>query len=41
MVLALDRRFESFSQGRGRITPQRVGEIWNIALRHGAALAPI
>lgn len=41
LVLALDHRFEPFSQGRGRITPQRVEEIWTIAQKHGVALAPV
>ena len=31
MVLALERRFEPFSQGRGFITPKRVQEIESIA----------
>lgn len=41
MVLALERRFESFSQGRGFITPGRVQEIESIAARHGVRLAPL
>ena len=40
MLLALDDRYEPFSQGRGCITPGRIDEIWRIALRHGFALAP-
>ena len=40
MALALERRFEPFSQGRGFITPQRVAEIETIAARHGIHLAP-
>jgi fatty aldehyde-generating acyl-ACP reductase len=40
MALALERRFEPFSQGRGRITPWRVAEIETIAARHGIRLAP-
>jgi fatty aldehyde-generating acyl-ACP reductase len=40
MALALERRFEPFSQGRGLITPQRVGEMEEIAARHGIFLAP-
>ena len=40
MVLALERRFEPFSQGRGFITPERVAEIEAIAERHGIVLAP-
>jgi fatty aldehyde-generating acyl-ACP reductase len=40
MALALERRFEPFSQGRGFITPERVAEIAAIAARHGIRLAP-
>ena len=40
MALALEGRFESFSKGRGLITPQRVEEIWSIARKHGIILAP-
>jgi fatty aldehyde-generating acyl-ACP reductase len=41
MALALERRFEPFSQGRGFITPERVEEIEAIAARHGIHLAPL
>lgn len=41
MALALEGRFESFSQGRGFITPNRVEEIETIAARHGIYLAPL
>jgi fatty aldehyde-generating acyl-ACP reductase len=41
MALALERRFEPFSQGRGFITPDRVQEMENIAARHGIYLAPL
>jgi hypothetical protein len=41
MALALERRFEPFSQGRGFITPERVEEIAAIAARHGIHLAPL
>jgi len=41
MALALERRFEPFSQGRGFITPERVEEIETIAERHGIYLAPL
>jgi len=41
MALALERRFEPFSQGRGCITPERVAEIEEIAGRHGILLAPL
>ncbi len=41
MALALEGRFEPFSQGRGSITPERVKEIETIAARHGIYLAPL
>ena len=41
IALALEKRFEPFSQGRGRIVPERVDEIWQIAQRHGIGLPPL
>ena len=41
ITLALEGRFEPFSQGRGFITPQRVQEIEMVAARHGIRLAPL
>ncbi len=41
MALALERRFEPFSQGRGSITPERVEEMETVAARHGIYLAPL
>jgi fatty aldehyde-generating acyl-ACP reductase len=41
MALALEGRFEPFSQGRGFITPERVEEMETIATRHGIYLAPL
>jgi fatty aldehyde-generating acyl-ACP reductase len=41
MALALERRFEPFSRGRGFITPHSVAEIEAIAARHGIYLAPL
>src|SRR5262249_30709913 len=41
MALALEGRFEPFSQGRGFITQERVEEIEAIAARHGIYLAPL
>jgi predicted amino acid dehydrogenase len=41
MALALEGRFEPFSQGRGSITQERVEEIETIAARHGIHLAPL
>jgi fatty aldehyde-generating acyl-ACP reductase len=40
MALALEERFEPFSQGRGFITPRRVDEVEKIAARQGIHLAP-
>jgi predicted amino acid dehydrogenase len=41
MTLALARRFEPFSRGRGFITPERVDEIETLAALHGIHLAPL
>jgi fatty aldehyde-generating acyl-ACP reductase len=41
MALALEHRYEPFSQGRGFITQERVAEMESIAARHGIALAPL
>ncbi|HUE55949.1 MAG TPA: hypothetical protein VMO76_08965 [Candidatus Udaeobacter sp.] len=41
MALALEGRFEPFSQGRGSITSERVEEMEAIAVRHGIYLAPL
>jgi predicted amino acid dehydrogenase len=41
VALALEGRFDSFSEGRGRITEAKLEEIWSIASRHGITLAPL
>jgi len=41
IALALEKRFEPFSQGRGLITPQRVEVMWRIAVKHGIGLPPL
>ncbi len=41
MALALEHRYEPFSQGRGFITQERVAEMETIADRHGIRLAPL
>ncbi len=41
MALALEGRYEPFSQGRGFITRERVEEIETVAARHGIYLAPL
>lgn len=41
IVLAMAGRYEPFSQGRGRITPARMEEIWSLAAGHGIELAPL
>jgi predicted amino acid dehydrogenase len=41
MILALARRYEPFSQGRGFITRERVEEIEALATLHGIHLAPL
>jgi predicted amino acid dehydrogenase len=40
-VLAMTGRFEAFSTGRGRITPDRVQEMWYMATACGMSLAPL
>jgi fatty aldehyde-generating acyl-ACP reductase len=40
-VLAMAGRFESFSTGRGRITPQRLDEMWRLAEMCGVSPAPL
>jgi predicted amino acid dehydrogenase/ribosome-associated toxin RatA of RatAB toxin-antitoxin module len=40
MVLALERRFENFSFGRGNITLEKIEEIKGMARKHGFSLAP-
>jgi fatty aldehyde-generating acyl-ACP reductase len=40
IALAMEHRYEPFSQGRGNITPERIEEIYAIAVRHGLVLAP-
>ncbi len=41
VVLAMAGRFEAFSTGRGRITPDRVQEMWHLATACGMSLAPL
>jgi fatty aldehyde-generating acyl-ACP reductase len=41
IALALEDRFEPFSEGRGFIAPERVEAIESIANRHGIHLAPL
>lgn len=41
MVLAMSRRFEPFSSGRGHITPARMEEMWRLAAASGVNLAPL
>ena len=40
-VLALAGRAESYSARRGRITPERLDEIWQMATEQGVAPAPL
>jgi len=40
LLLAVARRYEPFSIGRGNITPDRIEEIWRLAELHGFVLAP-
>jgi fatty aldehyde-generating acyl-ACP reductase len=40
-VLAMAGRFEAFSTGRGRITPDRVQDMWRLATACGMSLTPL
>jgi predicted amino acid dehydrogenase len=40
MLLAISGRYESFSTGQGRITPERMAEILSLAQSHGFRPAP-
>jgi fatty aldehyde-generating acyl-ACP reductase len=40
LLLALDKRYESYSAGRGGITPSRIDALRVMAERHGFELAP-
>jgi hypothetical protein len=40
-VLAMAGRFERYSAGRGRISPERVEEIWQLAGQFDVSLAPL
>jgi len=40
IILALERRFENYSIGRGNITPEKVDEIRKMGKKHGFELAP-
>jgi predicted amino acid dehydrogenase/ribosome-associated toxin RatA of RatAB toxin-antitoxin module len=35
IILALEKRYENFSFGRGNITPEKIDEIRNLGLKHG------
>ncbi len=37
--MALEKRFENFSFGRGNITPEKMDEIRNMGKRHGFEVA--
>jgi fatty aldehyde-generating acyl-ACP reductase len=40
IVLALERKFESYSHGKGKITTEKMEEIYGLGLKHGITLAP-
>ena len=40
IILALERRFENFSFGRGNITLEKMDEIKKLGMKHGFELAP-
>lgn len=39
IILALEKRYENFSYGRGNITPEKIGEIRNLGAKHGFVVA--
>lgn len=40
VVLALEKRFETYSAGKGNITIDRMEEIYDLSLKHGITIAP-
>lgn len=40
IVLALEKRYENFSEGRGRITLDKIDEMRGMALKHGFEVSP-
>ncbi|PIQ89890.1 MAG: hypothetical protein COV72_00925 [Candidatus Omnitrophica bacterium CG11_big_fil_rev_8_21_14_0_20_42_13] len=40
IILALEKRFENFSYGRGNIMPEKINEIRVLGAKHGFKLAP-
>jgi fatty aldehyde-generating acyl-ACP reductase len=40
MVLAFENRIENYSIGKGNITPDKLEDIYESALKHGITLAP-
>lgn len=40
IILALEKRFENFSFGRGNITPEKIDEIRQLGRKHGFEVAP-
>ncbi|PSR14073.1 MAG: hypothetical protein DA408_15680 [Bacteroidetes bacterium] len=40
VVLAMEERYESYSTDRGRITIEKIEEIWELSQKHGIVLAP-
>ncbi|PWT76279.1 MAG: hypothetical protein C5B59_06990 [Bacteroidetes bacterium] len=41
MVLAFEKRFESFSSSKGNITTDKMEEIYRLSMKHGIGLAPL
>jgi len=40
MILSLEERYENFSEGKGRLMPEKIREIQDIGEKHGFRLAP-
>jgi hypothetical protein len=41
VIMAFENRFENYSAGKGKITPEKVEEIYRLSLKHGIGIAPL
>jgi len=41
MVMAFENRYENYSAGKGKITTEKVEEIFQLSLKHGISVAPL
>ncbi len=40
MILAFEQRWENYSSGKGKITTEKMEEIYSLSLKHGITIAP-